>query len=84
MLADISQKRSYTIRRKKDRRLRYSLRAAISAAVVEMVCDTIMMPGGARPVKCFACRRGRAARLRAAGNHGMINELRAKEVAPCV
>ena len=58
MLADISQKRSYTIRRKKDRRLRYSLRAAIPAAVVEMVCDTIMIPGGARPVKCFACRQG--------------------------
>lgn len=62
MLADISQKRSYTIRRKKDRRLRYSLRAAIPAAVVEMVCDTIMIPGGARPVKCPAFYGGKPPR----------------------
>lgn len=29
-------------------------------------------------------RQKRVARLRAAGNHGMINGLRTKEVAPCV
>lgn len=47
---------------KKDRRLRYSLRAAIPAAVVEMVCDTIMIPGGARPVKCPAFYGGKPPR----------------------
>ena len=62
MLADISQRRSYTIRRKKDRRLRHSLRAAIPAAIVEMVCDTIMIPGGARPVKCPAFYGGKPPR----------------------
>lgn len=47
---------------KKDWRLRHSLRAAIPAAVVEMVCDTIMIPGGARPVKCPAFYGGKPPR----------------------